>query len=100
MLELIGGRKMAIALLVVMLSLGAVIMRGDVPPGFADMLKYILALFIGGNVVADVAGAVATRPPAPVDTVKDETAAQILAGVNTCQQALAAIVARMNGPTA
>lgn len=91
MLSKIGGRKLAISALVLVVCLGMVAIKGDVPPGMADMLKYILGVFIGGNVLADVASARARVAPVS----KDETGEKVLAGVNACQQALGAIIARI-----
>lgn len=51
MLEQIGGRKLAISIVALLISVGAVIVKGDVPPGLSSMLQFLVGAFIAGNVI-------------------------------------------------
>ena len=111
MFEKIGGRKVAISLVTVAICVGVVVIKGDVPGGLGDMLKFILGSFIVGNVGADAVAAVASRQ-APADTVPEPASAPIdlgqlariettcgaiLEATNVNQQGLVHIVSRL-GP--
>lgn len=120
MLESIGGRKMAISAVTVLICCVTVFIKGDVPAGLADMLKFILGSFIVGNVGADVVAAVTAKKaeasseePAPVaaplaaaiqadvpmaspqlDRI-EATVSAVLEATNVNQQGLAFIVERI-----
>lgn len=115
MLEKLGGRKAAISLVTVLICVGVVAIKGDVPAGLSDMLKFILGSFIVGNVGADAVAAVAHRapeapaaveaPPAPpVDDGRLEsiqtTSEAILEATKLNQQGLTYIVSRIGPPPA
>lgn len=76
MVAQLGGRKFMAVLTAIVISLGAVWFKGDVPPGLADMLKWSLGLFVVGNLGAKFAyGRSGSEcddnepaPAAPVDT--------------------------------
>ena len=64
MFERFGGRKMFVATVTVAVCIVTVIIKGDVPQGFKEILEYILGVFIGGNVLSDAASAFANKAPA------------------------------------
>jgi len=70
MIDQIGGRKAAIALLIVALGVGAVLIKGDIPANFMHLLEVIFGTFVIGNVSTTVSahvsgvaeGAESTKP--------------------------------------
>lgn len=72
LLDKLGGRKMAMCLLGLALCVGAVYLKGDVPEGFREMLKYILTAGIGGNVASDIVAAVQTKVEGTAEAAKIE----------------------------
>lgn len=77
MIEAIGGRKVLIVAGAVLLGIGLVVVKGDVPQNFLTLLQYAVGLFMAGNAVEHTArayaGASDTAPeaaPVTVDTAE------------------------------
>lgn len=111
MFEKLGGRKAAISLVTVLICVGVVVIKGDVPAGLSDMLKFILGSFIVGNVGADAVAAVAARKESEPTQVEDAPEqgrleaidtklAEVLNATVVNQQGLAYIVERIGPPRA
>lgn len=76
MIDSIGGRKVAVALVVLALALGTTYFKGDVPPGLLALLQTVFAAFVIGNAFGHAAGAYiegkasgASQPPPPPETI-------------------------------
>jgi hypothetical protein len=120
MIDALGGRKAVALLVVIIIAAVTVIMKGDIPANFKDLLVYGLGIFVGGNAVEHAADAVkvkaeaganavvaaeasaedvsATYPPAeaPADMSAIETKLNTIAEASSVnQQALAAILERV-----
>jgi hypothetical protein len=57
MIESIGGRKVLVVGVAVLLGVGAVFLRGDVPPGFLSLVQWAVGLFVLGNGIEHAATA-------------------------------------------
>lgn len=66
MIESIGGRKVAVCAITLLICVGVVIVKGDVPEGLATMLQFVVGTYIAGNVGADLVAARAASAAAPV----------------------------------
>lgn len=66
MFEKLGGRKLVASILTVLIGLGAVAIKGDVPVNFLDLLIAVLITFVGGNGVEHIALAYKARHGAVV----------------------------------
>lgn len=89
MFEKFGGRKMFVATVTVAVCIVTVIIKGDVPPGFKDILEYILGVFIGGNVLSDAASAFANKNASQsVPLAAPETTPAAADGLTSIQAAL------------
>lgn len=75
MIENLGGRKMIVALLSIIVGMAVVLIKGDISATMAGFLVGIAGLFNAGNVAATKAysaSVVAEEPPAPaVDISQD-----------------------------
>ena len=104
MIDSIGGRKVLAATIVMALAVGAVLLKGDVPPNFLQLLQVVFGAFVLGNGIEHVAGAVGARAPevdlsgveAQLEQLKAESAAT-QNGVATVQQSLGALIQRVIG---
>lgn len=103
MIDAIGGRKVAALLVMMVLGIGLVVARGDVPTNFMSLMQFAFAAFIAGNAVEHSAGAyVEARVPEPAaNPLNDEAVNKLLEsahatqeGVATVQATLAAILQR------
>ena len=121
MLERVGGRKAACIITALIICVGVFLIKGNIPEGVADMLKYLVAAYLAGNVGADVVAAVVSKNettpppavgvvPAPSEAVavqeapsaavegSAETLGQIANGVSACQQGISYIIGRIGSP--
>jgi len=71
MLDFIGGRKVAMGLLILGIAVAVLLVRGDVPPNFKELLAVVFGAFVVGNGFEHVAGAVANNKEGPVDTIEE-----------------------------
>lgn len=63
-LELLGGRKAAACITAIIVGIAATVLKGDIPAGLADLLKWVVTAYVAGNVGSDiVAGVVTPKPP-------------------------------------
>lgn len=114
MIDQLGGRKSVAIILCLLLAVGAVLLKGDVPSNFKDLLEFLFGAFVLGNVGSKVVAARAGVPegagaePAPsleapgpsLDLAPleeavarlEEVANLTAGGVNTTNQTLAYIV--------
>ncbi len=110
MINSIGGRKAAISFATVIICVAVVALKGDVPAGLGDMLKFILGSFILGNVGADVVAVAASKasatPPAVVELPAvleqrvgqlESTQAEVVRLLGVTQQNLAYVAERIPG---
>ena len=103
MIDNIGGRKILAAIVVMALAVGAVLLKGDVPPNFLQLLQVVFGAFVLGNGIEHVAGAVGARGEvdlSPVNSQLEQLKAEVLAtqsGVATTQQSLSALIQRVIG---
>jgi hypothetical protein len=58
MIDKIGGRKVVALVIVMLLAVGAVFLKGDVPPNFLQVLQWVFAAFVVGNGVEHLSGAI------------------------------------------
>jgi hypothetical protein len=73
MLELIGGRKVLVSFVVLVVGVGVTAFKGDLPPNFLLLLQVVVGAYVAGNSINAVAGAVGSRSvPAPVTYVAEE----------------------------
>lgn len=93
MMEILGGRKTAICLLAIVICCAAVLIKGDIPAGLQEMLKYIVATFLAGNIGADVVAAVnnKTSSAAMPDVVAPTDLSPVLASLNQLGQGIQVI---------
>lgn len=56
MLSKLGGRKMVAATLTVGIGLGAVALKGDVPPNLLQLLEIVFSVFAGANAINTALG--------------------------------------------
>jgi len=104
-----GNRKILAAVVAALLGVGAVLLKGDVPPNFLQLLTILFGAFVAGNVGEHITNVfkpasasevtVAPSPPveeakveepapAPVEEVsKDDAVVQELVKLNTLVQA-------------
>jgi hypothetical protein len=113
MIDAIGGRKVAGALLVIAIGVGVVFLKGDIPPNLMALLQVVFGAFVAGNAVEHMAAA---RKPAESLEVSNETSlepgaitelqapsqigvelAEIKGGIATVQQTLVAIIEKAWG---
>jgi hypothetical protein len=121
-IDRLGGRKVVVALAVLLLCIGVVAVKGDVPPGLVSMLQFLFGSFVVGNVGEHAAAAYAAAkapdeaaPAAPaadysgdfvhlnqqLGTVKtqldgvERVSTAILDATNTSQKGVAYIVSRL-----
>lgn len=59
--KLVGYRKLGMAALIILIGIGAVYLRGDVPPNFVTLLEVIFGSFAAANGISKVANAMASR---------------------------------------
>lgn len=76
MIEVLGGRKAAACITGLLIAVGAFLIKGDLPAGLADMIKYLVTTYVAGNVGADVVAAIATKKP-PAEAVSEPAPAVI-----------------------
>lgn len=95
MFEKFGGRKMFVATVTVAVCIVTVIIKGDVPQGFKEILEYILGVFIGGNVLSDAASAFANKTAAAPQEVPQEVS-QAAAPAAPAADSLAAVQAALD----
>ena len=115
MIDAMGGRKLLALLVAVAIGVGLVFLKGDVPSGFLELLKYGLGFFVAGNAVehavasrqaaAEVEESASEEAPAPVidysaqlDAIRGDLA-RTQEGVSLVQQTLEAIIKRAYGTT-
>jgi hypothetical protein len=67
MIDAIGGRKVAAALLIILIAGVTVALLGDIPTNFKGVLEWVFAAFVAGNVGEHAAAAYATPEQAPVN---------------------------------
>jgi hypothetical protein len=102
----IGGRKAAACLSALIVAVVACLIKGDVPAGLADILKYIVTTYVAANVGADVVAAVAVKtsspdapPPivvaAPPHADNSEVLAQIATSVAATQNGMSYVISQM-----
>lgn len=98
MVDKLGGTKLIMSVLSLLVGVVAVAIQGDIPSGLNELLKYVLSAYVAGNVANTVVGAVAD---AKVATVEAKTAAAELA-VSTAaiappsDEALTAVLQRLD----
>jgi hypothetical protein len=98
MIEQIGGRKLAAAILVIAIGVGVTAWKGDVPENLKTLLEIIYGLLVGGNVINTVSAIRAeSNLPAPqIDTTQlnqlTEQQGKIAEGVSLVQQLLQIII--------
>jgi hypothetical protein len=68
MIDMIGGRKVLAALVVLIVGIGVVLMKGDIPPNLLSLMQVVFAAFVAGNGVEHVAGAYAETKAPMVET--------------------------------
>lgn len=95
MIDTVGGRKVAVAAVALVVGIGATLLRGDIPPNLLELIQVLFGAFIVGNGVEHVAGAIAegkaNAQPAeapqvdltPVQTALTELREQNQATLNT-----------------
>jgi hypothetical protein len=108
LIDSIGGRKVLVAASVTLLGVGAVFVKGDVPPGFLTLLQTIFAAFVVGNGIEHASSAYVEAktgtpsvapeapPPAPNEEVVKELS-EIKGAVATVQETLTAFIKRAFG---
>lgn len=52
MISALGGRKVVVAIVVTLIGVGAVFLKGDVPPNFLSLLQTVFGAFVAGNMFA------------------------------------------------
>jgi hypothetical protein len=118
MIDSVGGRKAAACLTALLIAVGAFLIKGDLPEGLADMIKYIVTTYIAGNIGADVIASVGARKATQIETTTapeaireaisadtsealtriEEGQKQLGAGIKVCQDGLSYIVSQMGRP--
>lgn len=102
MIDQMGGRKLAALVVMMLMGVGAVILKGDVPVNFLSLLEWVFGGFIIGNGIEHAAGAVGAAKAEPVPQNDEALHALLDAtkatqdGVATVQNTLAAIVKAYN----
>lgn len=61
MIDTIGGRKTLALLLIMVVSIGVVLLKGDVPEHFSAILEFLFTGFVAGNVGEHFAGAMKAK---------------------------------------
>ena len=79
MIDAMGGRKLLALLVAVAIGVGLVFLKGDVPSGFLELLKYGLGFFVAGNAVEH---AVASRQASAAAEVEEGSSEEAPAGVS------------------
>ena len=115
MIESMGGRKVLLLLLCIGIAITAMVLKGDVPAGLADFLKYIFGIFVIGNGIEHAATASSDKaasmaeahkavaelqapaPPVTVDTELSGKLDTVLQSLNTNNQGIAFLVDRVMG---
>jgi hypothetical protein len=109
MIETIGGRKVLVVAGAVLLGVGAVFLKGDVPPGFLTLLQWAVGLFVLGNGIEHAATAYSSsadqgEPPVVIDHSVDLASlkaavdslgandAALAQNISTVQQAISLII--------
>ena len=102
MIDQMGGRKIAALIVMMLLGVGAVVLKGDVPVNFLSLMEWVFGGFIIGNGIEHAAGAV-SGARSVANTELDPALAQLLdatrstqEGVSTVQQTLLSIVKAYN----
>lgn len=109
-MNIVGNRKLVVALAVLLLAVGAVLVKGDVPPGLVNIIEFLFPAFVAGNAIEHITNAVAASPAPSIEdagsqtvhTAKLEgdietlqsTSADIQQGVTTMNQAMALLIQR------
>lgn len=57
-LEIYSSRKIITALVLLIVALGCVYVKGDVPPNLLSFLEYLFGFFVAGNSVEHITSAV------------------------------------------
>lgn len=76
MIDALGGRKAVALLMVVLIAAITVVMKGDIPLNFKDLLVYGLGIFVGGNAVEHAADAVKVKAEAGATVAAETTGAE------------------------
>jgi hypothetical protein len=113
MIDSIGGRKVLAAAIVMALAVGAVLLKGDVPPNFLQLLQVVFGAFVLGNGIEHVAGAVGSKAATSSEVVDQfgtvvtqvgtqlgelkAESARTQEAVATVQNSLAALIQRVLG---
>lgn len=72
---LVGNRKLIAVVVLLVLGVGAVFLRGDVPPNFLSLAQFLFGAFVVGNGVEHLAGAATDIVSARVPSNDDSAAA-------------------------
>ncbi len=107
MIDALGGRKLLALAVAVAIGIGACLLKGDIPAGLLDLLKYGLGFFVAGNAVEHfVTSRTEGAEEAPVGDDTGITgrldqlelqASQTQAGVAMVQQTLEVIIKKAWG---
>jgi hypothetical protein len=97
MVDKIGGRKVVVALITLALGIGAVFLRGDIPPGLLTLMQTLFGAFVAGNMFEYASEAYTTvksaAPTAPSQEV-EEALTDTLTIVKNQHEALSTQVAQ------
>lgn len=69
-IDTVGGRKVVATVVVLIVGVGAVALKGDVPPNLLTLLQFAAGFFVAGNAVEHIAGAIKSPEAAPADGVE------------------------------
>jgi hypothetical protein len=110
LIDSIGGRKVLAVIIMLVLGVGAVLLKDDVPPNFLNLLQFLFGAFVVGNAVehasnASIEKAAAKGGGPSVDLAALQGALQELynqnqntqAAVVTTNQTLGTILQKMAG---
>lgn len=107
MITKLGGRKAAMAGLILATGIGLVAMRGDVPPNMLTLLMTLFSGFVVGNIGSKVVGLRAIKPidnstpkmDSPIESKLDALSAQVQLlsdSYATSQQGIGFLVSYVN----
>lgn len=83
MIGKLGGRKAAACLIGLGAVVGCYLAKGAVPGEVTEMVKYLVTLYLGGNIAADVVANVTAVKSKAVDAQQAVTSATVVDGAVT-----------------